>query len=142
MVKIKGTTSKFLVAFERQTMNSDAVVLLPASIESRKIIEAFVRWNELGNKSWNFSNGTDYLYRVLKWTESIKPVIVESILNYGDRSADYFSYATAAEFYRLILSGNCKSYQNAQNFSAELLLKKKEVADYNNGHTKSWNEFA
>jgi len=140
MVKIKGTTSKFLVAFERQTMNSDAVVLLPASIESRKIIEAFVRWNELGNKSWNFSNGTDYLYRVLKWTESIKPVIVESILNYGDRSADYFSYATAAEFYRLILSGNCKSYQNAQNFSAELLLKKKEVADYNNGHTKSWND--
>ena len=54
MVKIKNTSSKFLVAFERQTMNSDAVVLLPASIESRKIIEAFVRWSEVGNKTWTF----------------------------------------------------------------------------------------
>lgn len=41
-------TGAYLVAFERQTMKSDAVVTLPASIKSRKIIEAFVRWNEVG----------------------------------------------------------------------------------------------
>lgn len=140
MVKIKGTTSKFLVAFERQTMNSDAVVLLPASIESRKIIEAFVRWSEVGNKSWDFPNGTDYLYRVQRWTESIKPQIVESILHYGDKTAEYFSFATAAEFYRLILSGICKNYQKPNNFDPDLLLKKGEAPDYNNGHTKAWND--
>ena len=28
-------------------MKSDSVVVLPASIESRKIIEAFVRWSEV-----------------------------------------------------------------------------------------------
>lgn len=140
MVIIRETKSKFLVAFERQTMNSDAVVLLPASIESRKIIEAFVRWSEMGNKSWNFPYGTDYLYRVQKWTESIKPLIINSILHYDGTVADYFSYATAAEFYRLILSGTCKNFQNPTNFGPELLLKKKEDIDSNNGHTKAWND--
>lgn len=140
MVKIKNTSSKFLVAFERQTMNSDAVVLLPASIESRKIIEAFVRWSEVGNKSWDFPNGTDYLYRVQKWTESIKSLLVDSILHYDNKTADYFSYATAAEFYHLILNGSCKKYQNPTNFAPDILLKKKETVDYNNGHTKAWND--
>lgn len=140
MVKIKGTTSKFLVAFERQTMNSDAVVLLPASIESRKIIEAFVRWSEVGNKSWDFLNGTDYLYRVQRWTKSITPKILESILHYEDKTVEYFSFATAAEFYRLILNGNCKNFQNQNNFGPDLLLKKRDAPDFNNGHTKAWND--
>ena len=73
MLKIRDTGNKYLVAFERQTMKSDAVVTLPASIESRKIIEAFVRWSEVGKKSWNFKGSTDYLYRVQKWSNSIKP---------------------------------------------------------------------
>ena len=140
MAKIKGTTSKFLVAFERQTMNSDAVILLPASIESRKIIESFVRWSEEGNKSWDFPNGADYLYRVLRWVESIKPTIVDSILHYNGKTSEYFSFAVAAEFYRQILSGNCKNYQKPENFVPDMLLKKKESVDFNNGHTTKWND--
>ncbi len=62
----------------------DSVVVLPASIESRKIIEAFVRWSEVGGKSWNFEGSTDYLFRVQKWTESIKPIIVKSIMRYEE----------------------------------------------------------
>ena len=36
MVRVRDTSNKFLVSFERQTMKSDSVVVLPASIESRK----------------------------------------------------------------------------------------------------------
>lgn len=140
MVKVRDTGNKFLVAFERQTMKSDAVITLPASIESRKIIEAFVRWNEVGRKSWNFKGSTDYLYRVQRWSESIKPAIVNAIMHYDDKESDYFTYAAAAEYYRLILNGYCKNYQNSQNFTTEMLLGKNPASTEDNSHTKTWND--
>ncbi len=140
VVRVRDTSNKFLVAFERQTMKSDAVVTLPASIESRKIIEAFVRWNEVGNKSWNFDGSTDYLFRVQMWTESIKPQIVQSILHFENTEVDYFTYAAASEYYRLIFNGQCKKVQSPQNFSADMLLQKKVIDTLENGHTKNWND--
>ena len=140
MIRVRDTSNKFLVSFERQTMKSDSVVVLPASIESRKIIEAFVRWSEVGGKSWNFEGSTDYLFRVQKWTESIKPIIVKSIMRYEETEIDYFSFATAAEFYRLIFNGQCKNFQKPQNFNVEMLLKKNIVDNARNGHTKNWND--
>ena len=137
MDKIKD---KFLVAFERQTMKSEAVVTLSASIESRMIIESFVRWSEVGKKSWNFPGSTDYLYRVQKWTESIKPIIVDSVTHYDGKEIDYFSFATASEFYRLILNGYCKNFQSSENFSPELLLHENKASEEENGHSRSWND--
>lgn len=137
MTKIRD---KFLVAFERQTMRSDSVITLSASIESRKIIEAFVRWSEVGNKSWDFPGSTDYLYRVQRWTESIKPQIIEAVMHYDGKEIDYFLFATIAEFYRLILNGYCKNYLNPTNFSPDLLLQKNESITKENGHTKNWND--
>lgn len=138
MLKIRETHGKFLVAFERQTKKSDAVVFLTASIESRKIIEAFVRWSEVGKKTWNFPNSTDYLYRVQRWTSSIKPKIIESIMNYEGKAINYFSYAVAAEYYRLILNGYCKNFQSTNNFNVEMLLRKNIAVSEEEGHTKTW----
>lgn len=137
--KVKNQ-DKFLVAFDRQTQKSDSVITLPASIESRGIIEAFVRWSEVGKESWNFNNSTDYLLRVQKWGDSIKPTLVKAILHYDDKKSDYFSFAVAAEFYRLILNGYCKNYQDPHNLSPELLLRKNQAVSGENGHTKSWND--
>ena len=140
MLKIRDTGNKYLVAFERQTMKSDAVIILPASIESRKIIEAFVRWSEVGKKSWNFEGSTDYLYRIQRWSDSIKPAIVEAITHYNGTETDYFTYAVAAEYYRLILNGYCKNFQNPQNFSVDMLLSDNPAVSVENSHTKTWND--
>lgn len=140
MLKIRDTGNKYLVAFERQTMKSDAVIILPASIESRKIIEAFVRWSEVGKKSWNFEGSTDYLYRIQRWSDSIKPAIVEAITHYNGTETDYFTYAVAAEYYRLILNGYCKNFQNPQNFSVDMLLSDNPAVSMENSHTKTWND--
>lgn len=140
MLKIRDTGNKYLVAFERQTKKSDAVLILPASIESRKIIEAFVRWNEVGKKSWNFEGSTDYLYRIQRWSDSIKPAIVEAITHYNSTETNYFTYAAAAEYYRLILNGYCKNFQNPQNFSVDLLLNDNPAISMENSHTKTWND--
>ena len=133
-------TGAYLVAFERQTMKSDAAVTLPASIKSRKIIEAFVRWSEVGKKSWDFPGSTDYLYRVQCWSEHIKPEIIKAITQYNGKAVNYFSYAVAAEFYRLILNGYCKDYKNPRNLSPDLLLRKSPAVTTENGHTKVWND--
>lgn len=140
MLKIRDTGNKYLVAFERQTMKSDAVITLPASIESRKIIEAFVRWSEVGKKSWNFKGSTDYLYRVQRWSDRIKPSIINAIMHYNDKESEYFTYAAAAEYYRLILNGYCKNYQTPQNFTTEMLLGRNPASTDSNAHTKRWND--
>ncbi len=131
---------KFLVAFERQKMKSDAAILLPASIESRKIIEAFIRWSEEGKKSWNFSHSTDYLLRVQIWTEKVKPLIIKSVVCYDGVEVDYFSYAVASEYYRLIFNGDCKNFQSPQNFTVDMLLQKNRSDNSDNGHSKNWND--
>lgn len=138
--KVKETSGAFLVAFERQTTESKTSVILPASIESRKIIEAFVRWSEVGKKSWDFPGSTDYLYRVQCWSERIKPDIIKAITQYNGKIVNYFSYAVAAEFYRLILNGYCKNYENPHNLDPDLLLRKSPPISTENGHTKAWND--
>lgn len=129
-----------LVSFERQTQKSNSIIVLPATLESRRIIEAFVKWREVGNQSWQFPNASDYLYLVQKWTDSIKGLIISEVVNYSGKKVDYYSYAVAAEYYRLILNGYCKNYQKANNFTPEMLLQANEVDSSDNGHTRLWND--
>ena len=141
MIKIRDTANKFLVAFERQTMKSDAVITLTASIESSEIIEAFVRWSIEGNKSWNYDGSNDLLYRVECWTERIKPLIINEVMHTNGSPIKYFDYATAAEYYRLILNGYCRAFQKTKNLQPSLLLNdNKGISNDISGHTKAWND--
>lgn len=149
IAKIYNDSNKFFVSFERQTKKSDSLITLPASIESRKIIEAFLRYDEIGKGSWNFYGSTDYLYRVQKWVDEIKPRIVEALMSYDGKNSEgkkikkdinCFSFAAAAEFYRLILNGYCKSYKKPENFPVSLILQKNPPVDSKSGHSENWNK--
>lgn len=61
-------------------------------------------------------------------------------MRYEGTEIDYFSFATAAEFYRLIFNGQCKGFHKPQNFNVEMLLKKNVVDNASNGHKKNWND--
>ena len=138
--RIKDRT---LISFERQTTSKSiesSIITLPATLETRRIIEAFVRWTYVGNHSWNFPNSSDFLYIVQKWTESVKPQLVNEFLNYSGKGVDYFSFAVAAEFYRLILNGYCNNFQKAENLNTDVLLQVNESVSKENGHTKKWND--
>lgn len=132
--------NKKLVSFERQTQKSNSIIELPANLDSRRIIEAFVKWRELGNQSWQFPDSSDYLYLVQRWTQSVKGKIVSEVVSYSGKKVDYFSYAVAAEYYRLILNGFCRNYQKSINFMPEMLLQPNLSDTSNNGHTKMWND--
>lgn len=140
MIKIRDTSNKFLVTFERQTTKSDALVLLPASIESRKVIESFLKWRLIGKQSWNFPGSTDYLYRVQRWVDSIKPMIINAMMSYHGKQVNYFSYAVAADYYRMILNGHCKKYSSLRNLTPSLLLQQNPAQKEDNTHSTSWNK--
>lgn len=75
------------------------------------------------------------------WGEHIKPEIIKAITQYNGKPVNYFSYAVAAEFYRLILNGYCKDYKGLQSLSPDLLLRQSPAVSAENGHTKIWNNF-
>ena len=106
--KIKKVRDR-LIGFERQKRGADQMFYkLPADRETQDVIEAFLVWNVLGKRSWNFEGADKMVYRVQLWTEKIKKPIIKAITTFEDREIDYFKCAMMAEFYKVILSGASK----------------------------------
>lgn len=138
--KIYGQNRSLFVSFERETQKSTSVYVLPANNDSLMLLDAFIRWEVLGNGSWNFDGGTDCLLRVMTWTDSIRPAIVKAVRDVADHTPSrYFSYSTAADMYRLILNGTYKKYTDPTNIAPESLLIKFSADGMTNGHGVLWN---
>lgn len=106
--KIKKVKDR-LIGFERQKRGADQMFYkLPADRETQDVIEAFLVWNVLGKRSWNFEGADKMVYRVQLWTEKIKKPIIKAITTFENREIDYFKCAMMAEFYKVILSGASK----------------------------------
>lgn len=70
--KIKKVKDR-LVGFERQKRGEDLMFYkLPADRDTQAVVEAFLEWNVLGKRSWNFDGADRRVYRVQLWTERIK----------------------------------------------------------------------
>lgn len=85
LAKISNSKYKNFIGFENQSSGLDRVLyVIQASRKNQEIIEAFIRWSELGNKTWNFENGDYFALAVETWTEKNKANIVKAkkILNY------------------------------------------------------------
>lgn len=107
--KIKKVRDR-LIGFERQKRGADQMFYkLPADRETQDVIEAFLEWNVLGKRSWNFEGADKMVYRVQLWTEKIKKPIIKAITTFENREIDYFKCAMMAEFYRVILFGFTKA---------------------------------
>lgn len=107
--KIKKVKDR-LIGFERQKRGADQMFYkLPADRETQDVIEAFLEWNVLGKRSWNFEGADKMVYRIQLWTERIKKPIIKAITTFENRDIDYFKCAMMAEFYKVILSGASKA---------------------------------
>lgn len=99
-----------MIGFDRQKRGADQMFYkLPADRETQTVIEAFLEWNVLGKRSWNFDEADRCVYRVQLWTEKIKKPLIEAITTFENREIDYFKCAMMAEFYRIILFGSSKA---------------------------------
>lgn len=136
--KIKKVKDR-LVGFERQKRGADQMFYkLSADRETQGVIEAFLEWNVLGKRSWNFDGADRLVYRVQLWTEKIKKPLIEAITTFENRDIDYFKCAMMAEFYRVVLFGSSKA-TTVDGLKAEHILDNGIRGLGVNSHSNAWN---
>lgn len=129
-----------LIGFERQYPKKSHFIQLSSNLETRKIIEGFIRYKVEGKKSWNFIDSNDYLLAITTWLERVKPIIIRAMQGYGETRAKYMNYGIAADLYRVILNGECLEYSNVKSLKPEILLRLKQSISSDNAHCKEWND--
>jgi len=136
--KIKKVKER-LVGFDRQKRGEDAMFYkLPADRETQGVVEAFLEWNVLGKRSWNFDGADRRVYRVQLWTEKIKKPLIKAITTFENHDIDYFKCAMTAEFYRIILFGLCKA-TTLDGLKSEHILENGIRNIGINSHSEAWN---
>ena len=136
--KIKKVKER-LIGFERQKRGADLMFYkLPADRETQSVIEAFLEWNVLGKRSWNFDGADRRVYRVQLWTEKIKKPLIKAITTFENRDIDYFKCAMMTEFYRIILFGLSKTTK-VEGLKAEHILDNETRGLGVNSHSDAWN---
>ncbi len=137
---ISGKASKYkLVALENQT-KGDGYYILPAVWDSLNIINAFIRWREFGNQSWEYPGSDFDVYQITSWTARIKKEVVKAISLYDDKTeTKYIEAAVAAEMYRLILNGEYRE-KTIGNLTAEYLFCEHQAKNKNTWHSKEWKD--
>ena len=135
---IIGKASKYkLVALENQTKAS-GFYTLPANWDSLNVINAFIRWREFGNKSWEYPGSDFDVYQITSWTARIKKQIVKAVSLYDDKTeTKYIEAAMTAEMYRLILNGEYRE-KTLGNLTAEYLFCDHQARNKNTFHSNEW----
>ena len=138
--KILASKYKNFIGFENQTSGLDRVLfVLKAERKSQEIIEGFIRWSVLGNKSWNFAGGDYFALSVETWTESIKKELIKSIQYVNNGLVNYQQYAFASEIYRQIFFGQVNSDWN--NYSSDMFIANDTCEkDADSNHSSDWNK--
>lgn len=135
--KIKKVKDR-LVGFERQKRGENLMFYkLPADRDTQVVVEAFLEWNVLGKRSWNFDGADKRVYRVQLWTERIKKPLIKAITTFENCEIDYFKCAMMAEFYRIILFGASKA-TTVEGLKAEHILENGIRNVGVSSHSDSW----
>ncbi len=135
--KIKKVKDR-LVGFERQKQGEDLMFYkLPADRDTQAVVEAFLEWNVLGKRSWNFEGADKRVYRVQVWTEKVKGPLIKAITTFENQEIDYFKCAMMAEFYRIILFGISKA-TTIDGLKSEHILENDICNVGVSSHSDSW----
>ena len=136
---ITGKASKYkLVSLENQTKGNGYYVL-PANWDSLNVINAFIRWREFGNESWEYPGSDFDVYLITSWCSRITKDIVKAVQQYDENNeAKYIEAALAAEMYRLILNGEYRE-KTLGNLTAEYLLVDHTAKNKNTFHCNEWS---
>ena len=135
--RVKGT--KDFIGFERQKRAAkNALVILPADRETQGVLEAFLAYVTLGNRSWNFDNSSMMVYRVQIWVEKWKKTIVDTVNRFENHQVDYQDCALATEMYREILQGVFTGTK-VEGIPATNLMAKNLKKPVQNSHCSEWN---
>ena len=107
--------------------------------DSLNVINAFIRWREFGNQSWEYVGSDFDVYVITSWTARIKKQIVKAVTQYDDKNdTKYIEAAVTAEMYRLILNGEYRE-KSLGNLTANYIFCNHPAKDKNTWHSNEWN---
>ncbi len=78
---------------------------MKATRDNQEVMEAFLAWEILGDRLWNFEDAPNKVYRIQCWTEEIKPEIIRAVSLIQDKPIEYHKNALIYEIYRGLLNG-------------------------------------
>lgn len=138
--KISNSKFKNFVGFANQLSGLDRVLfVIEPSRKNQEVIEAFIRWSEIGNKTWNFENGDYFAWAVETWLERNRSDIVNAVKRVDWGESIYQEYAFASEMFRQIFMGQieCRwKRMNSDIFLENDLIDGKEGTE----HSSDWNK--
>lgn len=136
---ISGKASKYkLVALKNQT-KGNGYYILPANWDSLNVINAFIRWREFGNQSWEYAGSDFDAYVITSWIARIKKQIVKTVTQYDEKNeTKYIEAAVTAEMYRLILNGEYRE-KSLGNLTADYIFCNHSAKNKNTWHSNEWN---
>ena len=138
----KNTSGKFLVSFDKQKGNTDALILLPATTETRTIVEGFIKYRVEGNGSWFFANSADYLLSIEIWVSNIKKDLIFAMSHFNDTKSNYYEYATACELVKKIVYGDCRNYKKISGIDPGIMFENPDrQPEESDSHSKTWQQF-
>lgn len=113
--------------------------VLPTNWDSLNVINAFIRWREFGNQSWEYVGSDFDAYVITSWTARIKKQIVKAVTQYDDKNdTKYIEAAVTAEMYRLILNGEYRE-KSLGNLTADYIFCNHPAKNKNTWHSNEWN---
>lgn len=140
LAKIKMAKESFFVSFERQKQTSrNSILELPANTDTLALIEAFLKWDIWGHKSWNYPDSCDDLLTVQIWLENVKPKLIKAMMEENGKPINYFSYAAASEAYRLLLN-NVPLKPDDLNFEVMVQGADTKADTASMGHVQEWKD--
>lgn len=123
---------------ENQT-KGNGYYILPANWDSLNVINAFIRWREFGNQSWEYAGSDFDAYIITSWTARIKKQIVKAVTQYDEKNeTKYIEAAVTAEMYRLILNGEYRE-KSLRNLTADYIFCNHSAKNKNTWHSNKWN---
>lgn len=125
-----------ILVLERQ-FKGTGYYTLPASWDSKNLLEIMIRWREYGKQSWNYPDADFDVYLLSAWTSEIKNDIVKTVREDKEKQTSYIEAAMVAEIYQLILLGEYGE-KSLKNLTTDHLFNFKDKSVRNSSHSIEW----
>lgn len=122
------TTNYFHI--EGQSVNIGRGFLMERNDESYYVLLALGLWRYMGNRSWDFLNSEDYIFRLTNYLNGNKEEIL-NIARYPDientAGWDYEGWALLNEFYLRMLNGELEQNQSLEDIYKTIFISDLDI---------------
>lgn len=133
--------SAFSIEGQEQSVNSNAIIILDRSVESRDVLTALCREDYTGG--WDFESSVYYQQQLIVWLERNKERIIQAVISYQPQensSPSVITWGLALQFIRMLAQGNPADLDSPIE-TIKKLCTLEAGEDQSDSRTKEWTDF-